>query len=88
MVEFSRGGAVRVGRQPYGASRGLSVVLRARSRLGEQRYDVVRNNGTIAVGTRGSAPPAQNRMGLEGPCFAAACGSVQTNTAAHAPIAT
>jgi hypothetical protein len=44
IVEFSRGGAVRVGRQPDGALRGLNVVLRARSRLGEQRYDVVRNN--------------------------------------------
>jgi hypothetical protein len=44
ILEFSRGSAVRVGRQPDGASRGQNVVLRARSRLGERRYDVVRNN--------------------------------------------
>ena len=44
IVGFSRGGAVRIGRQPDGASRGQNVVLRARSRLGERRYDVVRNN--------------------------------------------
>jgi HRAS-like suppressor 3 len=44
MVQFGRGRAVRVGRQPDGASRGQNVVLRARSRLGERRYDVVRNN--------------------------------------------
>ena len=44
MVEFSRGGAMRIGHQPDSASRGLNVVLRARSRLGERRYDVVRNN--------------------------------------------
>jgi hypothetical protein len=44
IVEFSRGSAVRVGRQPDGASRGQNIVLRARSRLGERRYDVVRNN--------------------------------------------
>jgi hypothetical protein len=42
--EFSRGGAIRVGRRPDGASRGQNIVIRARSRLGERRYDVVRNN--------------------------------------------
>ena len=41
--QFSRGGPVQVGRQPDGL-RAHSVVLRARSRLGERRYDVIRNN--------------------------------------------
>ena len=42
--DFAGGCPVRVGRVPPESLRGNDIVHRARSRLGERRYDVLRNN--------------------------------------------
>ena len=42
--EFAEGRAIRIGRLPAGPFDGDEIVRRARSRLGERRYDLFRNN--------------------------------------------
>jgi hypothetical protein len=72
------------------ASRSRAVVRVCRRRgapLGIHRICCVLAKRLGPVGSN-RAPTARNRTGLEGLRFPAACGSVQTNTAAHAPIAT
>jgi cell wall-associated NlpC family hydrolase len=44
LPEFAEGRAIRIGRLPVGPFDGEEIVRRARSRLGERRYDLFRNN--------------------------------------------
>ena len=44
LTEFANGRAIRMGRLPVGPFDGKEIVRRARSRLGERRYDLFRNN--------------------------------------------
>jgi cell wall-associated NlpC family hydrolase len=44
VTEFASGRAIRMGRLPIGPFDGEEIVRRARSRLGERRYELLRNN--------------------------------------------